>query len=178
LCYFESGSPFLCFKDTSNNSNPNSHAGVIRSSNLCTEIFQNTSPNSYKVNVKFADGTSQLYHEDDVVSTDQGVTKKANKLTSLDMLDGKEIYIVEKESLNGLTAVCNLASINLSRVNTKKDIERVVPIAIRMLDNVINLNFYPAAKVKETNLLSRSIGLGVMGESQWLAEARVYWGSQ
>ena len=178
LCYFESGSPFLCFKDTANRANPNSHAGVIRSSNLCTEIFQNTAPNTYQVNVKFVDGTSIQFNEDESITTESGLVKKANKLTSLDRLENKEIFIVEKEAKNGLTAVCNLASINLSRVNTQKDLERVVPIAVRMLDNVINLNFYPAAKVKETNLLSRSIGLGVMGEAQWLAESRVYWGSQ
>ena len=49
LSYFETGSPFLCFKDTSNKANPNFHKGVIRSSNLCTEIFQNTAPNYYEV---------------------------------------------------------------------------------------------------------------------------------
>lgn len=60
---------------------------------------------------------------------------------------------------------------------TKEDIERVVPTAIRMLDNVIDLNFYPHRKVKDTNLKSRAIGLGVMGEAQMLAEAKIYWGS-
>lgn len=178
LCYFESGSPFLCFKDTANNSNPNSHHGVIRSSNLCTEIFQNTAPNTYKVHVKFNDGSHLKLEEHEMVTTDTGMKKAANKLTSLDSLDGKDIFIVEKESIDGLTAVCNLASINLSRVNSRDDIERVVPIAVRMLDNVIDLNFYPAEKVKQTNLKSRSIGLGVMGEAQFLAEKKVYWGSQ
>jgi len=178
LCYFESGSPFLCFKDTANDANPNNHVGIIRSSNLCTEIFQNTSPNSYKVKVNFHDGSTILFDEEEAITTDSGLNKRASKLTSLDSLDGKEIFMVDKEPINGLTAVCNLASINLSRVNTKEDIERVTPIAVRMLDNVIDLNFYPVSKVKETNLLSRSIGLGVMGESQWLAEKRIYWGSQ
>ena len=50
-----------------------------------------------------------------------------------------------------------------------------MPIAIRMLDNVIDLNFYPHKKVKHTNLASRSIGLGVMGEAQMLAEKNVKW---
>ena len=80
--------------------------------------------------------------------------------------------------MDGKTAVCNLASINLSKINTKEDIERVVPIAIRMLDNVIDLNFYPNRKVKVTNLDTRAIGLGVMGEAQMLAENKIEWGSQ
>jgi len=133
--YFETGMPFLCFKDNANKANPNDHEGIIRSSNLCTEIFQNTAPNYYKIKITYEDGGEEL------------------------------------------TAVCNLASINLSKINSKEDIERVVPIAIRMLDNVIDLNFYPHKKVKHTNLASRSIGLGVMGEAQMLAEKNVKWGS-
>ena len=86
--------------------------------------------------------------------------------------------MVEKERADGDTAVCNLASINLSRINTKEDIERVTPTAIRMLDNVIDLNFYPLRKVKATNLKSRAIGLGVMGEAQMVAENQLVWGSQ
>ena len=76
-----------------------------------------------------------------------------------------------------MTAVCNLASINLSKINQKEDIERVTPIAIRMLDNVIDLNFYPLRKVKITNLKTRAIGLGVMGEAEYLANNKIYWGS-
>ncbi|CCF81956.1 Ribonucleotide reductase of class Ia (aerobic),alpha subunit [Helicobacter bizzozeronii CCUG 35545] len=77
----------------------------------------------------------------------------------------------------GTLAVCNLASLNLSKINTPKDLERVVPIAVRMLDNVIDLNFYPTAKAKNTNLKSRAIGLGVMGEAQMLAQNQIKWGS-
>ncbi|MBI3873736.1 MAG: ribonucleoside-diphosphate reductase subunit alpha, partial [Arcobacter sp.] len=175
--YFESGSPFLCFKDNANRANPNAHSGFIRSSNLCTEIFQNTEPNYYKVKIEFNDGTVNLYDEDEDVTVDSGVIKKANKITALDKLDGKNIYIVEKEKIDGKTAVCNLASVNLSKINTKEDIERVVPIAIRMLDNVIDLNFYPLRKVKATNSATRAIGLGVMGEAQMLAESFIHWGS-
>ncbi|MDR2100045.1 MAG: ribonucleoside-diphosphate reductase subunit alpha [Campylobacteraceae bacterium] len=174
--YFESGSPFLCFKDSANRVNPNDHTGIIRSSNLCTEIFQNTQPNHYMTKVVFNDGEERLFEEDEEVKTDNSITKKAKKITALDTIGNKEIFIVEKALKEGKTAVCNLASINLSKVNTKEDIERVVPIAIRMLDNVIDLNFYPHAKVKHTNLLSRSIGLGVMGEAQMLAEKGIAWG--
>ena len=176
--YFESGSPFLCFKDNANRANPNDHAGVIRSSNLCTEIFQNTNPNTYKIKLKFEDGTHISYEEDETVRVDSGIEKPANKVTALDAIDGKQIFIVEKEKVDGDTAVCNLASVNLSRINSKEDIERIVPIAMRALDNVIDLNFYPVEKVKRTNLKTRAVGLGVMGESQMLAEKGISWGTQ
>jgi ribonucleoside-diphosphate reductase alpha chain len=175
--YFESGSPFLCFKDNANRANPNPHSGSIRSSNLCTEIFQNTSANHYKIKFEFEDGTYLTFDEHEFVTTDSGIVKKANKITALDSLRGKRIFIVEKEKTDGDTAVCNLASINLSKINTRDDIQRVVPTAVRMLDNVINLNFYPLRKVKATNLKTRAIGLGVMGESQMLAEQEITWGS-
>jgi ribonucleoside-diphosphate reductase alpha chain len=175
--YFESGSPFLCFKDNANRANPNPHTGHIRSSNLCTEIFQNTTPNHYKIRFEFVDGTVETFEEEDLLLVDSGLTKKANKVTALDSLNGKRIFMVEKEKIDGDTAVCNLASVNLSKINTKEDIERVVPTAIRMLDNVIDLNFYPLRKVKATNLKTRAIGLGVMGESQMLAEKQLIWGS-
>jgi len=176
--YFESGSPFLCFKDNANRANPNDHTGIIRSSNLCTEIFQNTNPNHYLIKLKFENGDFVTYEEDEMVKVDSGIEKPANKVTALDSLGGQKIFIVEKEKIDGSTAVCNLASVNLSRINTKEDIERVVPIAMRALDNVIDLNFYPLEKVKRTNLKTRSVGLGVMGEAQMLAEAGIAWGSQ
>lgn len=175
--YFESGSPFLCFKDNANKVNPNNHTGIIRSSNLCTEIFQNTASNHYKIKVTYNDGTYDTFEESDAVKVDNGLTKEAKKITALDSINGKDIFIVEKEMIEGKTAVCNLASVNLSKINTKEDIERTIPIAIRMLDNVIDLNFYPHAKVKHTNLKSRAIGLGVMGEAQMLAEQHISWGS-
>ncbi len=175
--YFESGSPFLCFKDNANKANPNDHTGLIRSSNLCTEIFQNTEPNHYKIKIVYNDQSIDTFEEHDLIKVDSGIEKEAKKVTALDSINGKDIFIVEKEMIEGKTAVCNLASVNLSKINTKEDIERVVPIAIRMLDNVIDLNFYPHAKVKHTNLKSRAIGLGVMGEAQMLAEQRIAWGS-
>ena len=175
--YFETGMPFLCFKDNANRINPNAHQGLIRSSNLCTEIFQNTAPNHYKIKVVFADGSERLFEENEDVATDAGIVKKAKKITALDTLGGKEIFIVEKGCDEGATAVCNLASVNLSKINSREEIARVMPIAVRMLDNVIDLNFYPHAKVKHTNLKTRAIGLGVMGEAQMLAERGVKWGS-
>ncbi|WP_104707403.1 ribonucleoside-diphosphate reductase subunit alpha [Helicobacter ailurogastricus] len=176
--YFESGLPFLGFKDSANHANPNAHVGMIRSSNLCTEIYQNTSSSHYKVQVDFTDGARVYFEEEDLVCTDAGIEKKANKLTSNDFLNGQKIFMATKVPKEGTLAVCNLASLNLSKINTPKDIERVVPIAVRMLDNVIDLNFYPTTKAKRTNLKSRAIGLGVMGEAQMLAQAQIAWGSQ
>ena len=125
------------------------------------------------------DGTHLLAEEGDEIVLESGAFKKANKVTSLDTLKymGK-VYNVEKERIPGRTAVCNLASVNLSKINSTKDIQRVVPIAVNMLDNVIDLNFYPLKKVKDTNLATRAIGLGVMGEAQMLAEKQIMFGSQ
>ncbi|HEC45895.1 MAG TPA: ribonucleoside-diphosphate reductase subunit alpha, partial [Epsilonproteobacteria bacterium] len=175
--YFETGNPFLTFKDSANRSNPNKHAGIIRSSNLCTEIFQNTGPNTYRTQFTFEDGSVEAYDEHEMLTVDNGTTKPAKKVTALDSLNGKQIWIVDKEKTDGDTAVCNLASVNLSKIHTQEDLARVVPTAVRMLDNVIDLNFYPLAKVKKTNEKSRSIGLGVMGEAQMLAENKIEWGS-
>lgn len=175
--YFESGLPFLAFKDTANKTNPNSHTGLIRSSNLCTEIFQNTNPSHYVVEIEYMDKTKEIFEENDIITTDNGITKKANKITSLDKINGKEVFISQKKGRDGDTAVCNLASVNLSKVNTKEEIEKVIPIAIRMLDNVIDLNFYPNRKVKATNIKTRAIGLGVMGEAEYLASNFIKWGS-
>lgn len=176
--YFESGLPFLCFKDNANRANPNAHAGIIRSSNLCTEIFQNTNPNHYVIEVEFEDGSKSIYEEKQDIQLDGGISKRANKITSLDSIDGKKVFMTSRVSQGGDTAVCNLASINLSKIHQKDDIERVLPIAIRMLDNVIELNFYPNRKVKVTNMKNRAIGLGVMGEAEMLARNRIEWGSE
>ena len=175
--YFETGNPFLTFKDAANRSNPNKHSGIIRSSNLCTEIFQNTSPDHYKIKLTYSDSSVEVFEEDVMLTVDNGMRKPAKKITALDSLNGKQVWMVDKEKTDGDTAVCNLASINLSRVNTQEELARVIPTAVRMLDNVIDLNFYPLAKVKKTNEKSRSIGLGVMGEAQMLAEQKIVWGS-
>ncbi len=175
--YFETGNPFLTFKDAANKANPNKHTGVIRSSNLCTEIFQNTSPDYYKIRLTYDDGSIEVFEEDEIITVDSGMVKPAKKITALDSLKEKQIWMVDKDKTDGDTAVCNLASINLSKIHTTEEIARVVPTAIRMLDNVIDLNFYPLAKVKKTNEKTRAIGLGVMGEAQMLAESKIVWGS-
>ena len=193
--YFETGNPFLTFKDTANRANPNHHVGGIRSSNLCTEIFQNSSPNGNLVKIYTNEGNDFVYvTEDEIVELEDGTTKLGKKVTSLDSLKNNvycgvngrrfntpeltKVYCVEKEKVDGETAVCNLASINLSKINKKEDIERVTKVAVRMLDNVIELNFYPLKKVKDTNTFTRGIGLGVMGEAEFLAVNKIMYGSQ
>ncbi len=174
--YFESASPFLCFKDNANKANQNPHSGYIRSSNLCTEIFQNTSPNHYKIKIEYEDGSIDVFEEEKIISTKNG-SKKAKTISSLDTIDNKKVFFVSKDKTDGQTAVCNLASINLGRINSFDDIKRVAKVAVNMLDNIIDINFYPARKTKITNQSTRAIGLGVMGEAQMLAEHSIKWGS-
>lgn len=109
---FETGHPWITFKDPSNIRSPQDHVGVVHSSNLCTEILLNTS-------------------RDEV-------------------------------------AVCNLGSVNLVRHfkdgKLQEDkLAKTVKTAVRMLDNVIDINFYPIPEAKNANLRHRSIGLGLMG---------------
>jgi ribonucleoside-diphosphate reductase alpha chain len=110
---FETGHPWITFKDPSNIRSPQDHVGVVHSSNLCTEITLNTSADE--------------------------------------------------------TAVCNLGSINVTEHITrdgkinKKQLEKTVKLAMRMLDNVIDSNFYPTKEAKNSNLRHRPVGLGIMG---------------
>ena len=109
---FETGHPWMTFKDPSNIRSPQDHMGVVHSSNLCTEILLNTSMEE--------------------------------------------------------TAVCNLGSINLDEHMTKKGLDEkklaaTIRAAVRMLDNVIDINFYPIVEARNANLLHRPIGLGLMG---------------
>lgn len=123
---FETGHPWITFKDTCNLRSPQQHAGVIHSSNLCTEITLNTSQ--------------------------------------------EEI------------AVCNLGSINLVNHLTSTGIDqaklqKTIKTAIRMLDNVIDINFYPVPQARRSNLRHRPIGLGLMGFQDALYKLRIPYGS-
>jgi ribonucleoside-diphosphate reductase alpha chain len=125
---FETGHPWMTFKDPCNLRSPQQHVGVVHSSNLCTEITLNT---------------------------------KANE----------EI------------AVCNLGSVNLAQhiVDGKLDqakLESTVKTAIRMLDNVIDINYYAVATSKASNLRHRPIGLGLMGFQDALYLQRIAYGSE
>lgn len=109
---FETGHPWITFKDPINLRSPQDHVGVVHNSNLCTEITLNTS-------------------EDE-------------------------------------TAVCNLASINMARMvkDGELDLELIrstTSVAMRMLDNVVDCNFYPIPEARNANMRHRPVGLGMMG---------------
>lgn len=77
----------------------------------------------------------------------------------------------------GDLVVCNLSSVNLYRVSEFEELERVIPIQVRMLDNVIDLNYYPVPEAEFTNHRYRAIGLGTMGYHAYLAKKGLVWES-
>lgn len=141
----ETGTPFQFFRDTVNRENPNKHAGMIYSSNLCHEIAENQSPNGE-------------------LETKTCVDKEGNE------------YIIQKRKTGDLV-VCNLASVNLGRVHTEEDIARVVPIIVRMVDNVITVNKLPVPEATITNQRYRAVGIGTFGYHHALALNGIKWES-
>jgi ribonucleoside-diphosphate reductase alpha chain len=137
----ETGTPFMFYRDTVNRANPNKHAGMIYSSNLCTEIMQNMSPTAVE----------EEYTE-----------------------DGK--IIVTKTPGDFVT--CNLSSINLGRAVIDNVLERLIPIQVRMLDNVIDLNTIEVLQAQITNQKYRAIGLGTFGWHHLLAVKGIKWESE
>jgi ribonucleoside-diphosphate reductase alpha chain len=128
---FETGHPWITYKDACNVRSPQQHAGVVHSSNLCTEITLNTSDTE--------------------------------------------------------TAVCNLGSINLVQhlkdgANGKEidhvKLQKTVSTAMRMLDNVIDINYYAVKKARDSNLRHRPVGLGIMAFQDSLYEMRMPYASQ
>ena len=125
---FETGHPWITFKDPCNLRSPQQHTGVVHSSNLCTEITLNTS-------------------QDEI-------------------------------------AVCNLGSVNLSthidknnKLNTKK-LQKTIRTAMRMLDNVIDYNYYSVDKARTSNMRHRPVGLGLMGFQDALYKLRIPYASE
>ena len=123
---FETGHPWITFKDPCNIRSPQQHIGVVHSSNLCTEITLNTN------------------HEE--------------------------------------IAVCNLGSVNLVAHMTDKglDFDKVrttVRTAMRMLDNVIDINYYAVDKAERSNARHRPVGLGIMGFQDCLQKMRIAYAS-
>ncbi|WP_294258663.1 ribonucleoside-diphosphate reductase subunit alpha [uncultured Comamonas sp.] len=124
---FETGHPWITFKDPCNIRSPQQHVGVVHSSNLCTEITLNTSDTE--------------------------------------------------------TAVCNLGSVNLvqhikdGKIDHDK-LRKTVNTAMRMLDNVIDINYYAVQKAKDSNLRHRPVGMGLMGFQDALYEMRTAYASQ
>jgi ribonucleoside-diphosphate reductase alpha chain len=124
---FETGHPWITFKDPANIRSPQGHVGVVHSSNLCTEITLNT--------------------------------------------NAEEI------------AVCNLGSVNLRAhiVNGKLDYKKLkstIATAMRMLDNVIDINYYAVRKAHDSNKRHRPVGLGIMGFQDCLHELRIPYASE
>jgi ribonucleoside-diphosphate reductase alpha chain len=125
---FETGHPWITFKDACNVRSPQQHVGVVHSSNLCTEITLNT--------------------------------------------NASEI------------AVCNLGSVNLAQHLKAGEIDhtklkKTIATAMRMLDNVIDINYYAVKKARDSNLRHRPVGLGVMGFQDSLYQLRIpYAGAQ
>ncbi|NLY26813.1 MAG: ribonucleoside-diphosphate reductase subunit alpha [Alcaligenaceae bacterium] len=129
---FETGHPWITFKDPCNIRSPQQHVGVVHSSNLCTEITLNTSETEI--------------------------------------------------------AVCNLGSVNLAAhlkttangqyVLDHAKLERTISTAMRMLDNVIDINYYAVPKARNSNLRHRPVGMGVMGFQDCLQMMRVPFASQ
>ena len=123
---FETGHPWITFKDACNVRSPQQHVGVVHSSNLCTEITLNTSDSEI--------------------------------------------------------AVCNLGSVNLAQhlldgqIDQAK-LKRTVSTAMRMLDNVIDINYYAVKKARDSNLKHRPVGLGIMGFQDALYQLRVPYAS-
>jgi ribonucleoside-diphosphate reductase alpha chain len=142
----ETGTPFQFYRDTVNRMNPNKHAGMIYSSNLCMEINQN-------------------------MSASGPVERKTMKDR-----DGNE-YVIETRA-TGDFVVCNLGSLNLSRVHNEETIAKVVPVVIRMLDNVITVNQLPVKQAEQTNTRYRAIGLGTFGYHHMLAVNGIPWESE
>ncbi|OGT59260.1 MAG: ribonucleotide-diphosphate reductase subunit alpha [Gammaproteobacteria bacterium RIFCSPHIGHO2_12_FULL_43_28] len=123
---FETGHPWVTFKDVCNLRSPQQHVGVVHSSNLCTEITLNTS--------------------------------------------------------NDEIAVCNLGSVNLIAHMTdaaldKEKLRRTVHTALRMLDNVIDINYYSVPQAKNSNLKHRPVGMGMMGFQDALYKLRTPYAS-
>ena len=123
---FETGHPWITFKDACNVRSPQQHVGVVHSSNLCTEITLNT-------------GDTEI-------------------------------------------AVCNLGSVNLAQhvVNGALDqvkLKKTIATAMRMLDNVIDINYYAVKKARDSNLRHRPVGLGIMGFQDALYEIGVPYAS-
>ncbi len=124
---FETGHPWITFKDACNVRSPQQHVGVVHSSNLCTEITLNTSETEI--------------------------------------------------------AVCNLGSVNLAHHLVDKTLDQVklkrtIATAMRMLDNVIDINYYAVKKARDSNLRHRPVGLGIMGFQDALYEIGTPYASQ
>ncbi len=173
------GAPFAGFKDTVNKDNKNKHTGIIRSSNLCTEIYQVTEPERDMYDMTLDNGTVIAMSAFETITTGGG-EKRVKYISEGDTIDGLEVVEIRKYRSKGKTAICNLASVNLPKLTCLPDAEfnDKIYTAIRMLDNVIDVNLYPTKKIEDTAKASRAIGLGVMGEAEDIAMRKIHFGSE
>ena len=176
---FKHGTPFAIYKDTANIKNKNKHKGMIRTSNLCTEIFQNTEPERDMYSMVLADNSEITMSAFETIVTGNG-SKKVKYVEVGDTIDGVSVYSILQYRSKGNTAICNLASINLAKMTHLPEDEFFykVYVAVRMLDNVIDVNLYPSTKIEDTAKATRAIGLGVMGEAEDIAMRHIEFGSQ
>jgi len=89
--------------------------------------------------------------------------------------NGEDIIITKQKS--GDFVVCNLSSLNLGKIDGDEDLEFVTTTAMRMMDNVIDLNYYPVPQAQVTNKKYRAVGLGSSGYHQMLAQSAIQWES-
>ncbi|MBU2750600.1 ribonucleoside-diphosphate reductase subunit alpha [Acidithiobacillus thiooxidans] len=150
---FETGHPWITFKDPCNVRSPQRHSGVVHSSNLCTEITLNSSADETAVcNL----GSVNLMQH---LVTNPVVSEHGDELETEDWP-----YDQLRESMTPVNA--------LRHIN-KEALFETVGTAIRMLDNVIDINFYPTRKARNANMRHRAIGLGVMGFADALQALRI-----
>lgn len=162
---FETGEPFIFFRDTSNKLNPNKHCGIVYSSNLCMEIIQNMK------SVKEYD----LYLEPLFLSAYDDSYKDLEK-------ESEREYLIVEEKVAGDVVVCNLASINLGKfdsINNMDDkLKEICRYAVRILDNTIDINYYPIPDAEITNNRYRAIGIGVNNYHYFLVKNGIKWESE
>ncbi len=142
---FETGHPWITFKDPCNLRSPQQHVGAVHSSNLCTEITLNT--NAKEIAVCNLGSVNLVSHLRATASTDTGALR-------VDSGPEELLALMDEEKLS-----------------------RTIRVAMRMLDNVIDMNYYAVAKARNSNLRHRPVGLGLMGFSDALLQMRIPYAS-
>ena len=175
---FHNGMPFMLFKDAANRAHE--YDGLIRTSNLCMEILQTTEPTREYVHIRLDSGEGKKYYVKRLVEMADGGFVPAGRLMAGDKTSNGTVECIKRYTEGGLFAICNLASVNLSRYIFLSDDEREDAIyeAMRMLDNVIDINIYVDERIKKHAKLTRAVGLGVMGEFEALVKKGIEWGSE
>ncbi|MGD9858159.1 MAG: ribonucleoside-diphosphate reductase subunit alpha, partial [Planctomycetaceae bacterium] len=146
---FETGHPWITWKDPSNIRSPQDHKGVVHSSNLCTEILLNTSP------------------EETAVCNLGSINLRAHMVA----VDGDSSFSRDPAGRASLRGAANL-QLDLALL------EQTIRTAMRMLDNVIDINYYPTPEAETSNQRHRPVGLGIMGFQDALAAQGISYASE